>query len=364
MKRTNLIGLAIVVAVILLIAGYQYLSTQTQVVSNLAPGLAEPVTVTGWLGWEKRGLFEDEEVKRILRQNGYIMNIQKKGSIEMVTEPTGTADYLFPSSKVALAIYEQGQAEAVSSETILYSPIVVYSWRSLLPELEQANLVKQDGDIYTLNLNRLVKLVQNGKSWSDIGVTSIKGRIRISSTDPTKSNSGNMFSAIVANIFADTNDIVTNAQLTDEVLDKIAAFFAKMGLTDDSSGDIFAKFLSIGRSTYPFVVGYESQLIEVINEDKLDVSDIITLYPTSTVWSEHEFIPISEDAKGLMTVLSENERIKEIAWERYGFRNLTAQVDTSIFAEHNIATEIQTAVPVPEASVMIKIVERLQEENN
>ncbi len=305
-------------------------------------------------------MFEDEEVQRILRQNGYVMNIQKKGSIEMVSEPVGNADYLFPSSKVALAIYERNQNQPVSSETILYSPIVVYSWRSLLPELEKAKLVVKEGEIYTLNLNRLVNLVQQGKTWEDIGVNSLRGRIRISSTDPTKSNSGNMFAALVANIFANTNDVVTSATLTDEVLTKIDSFFSKMGLTDDSSGDIFAKFLSIGRSTYPFVVGYESQLIEVINEGKLDVSDIVTLYPTATVWSEHEFIPLNEEAKGLSVVLAENDRLKQIAWERYGFRNLTAQVDTSIFASYNIATEIQTAIPVPEAEVMIRITEELR----
>lgn len=359
MKRTNVIGLVIVVVAILLLAGYQYLSTNTELVSNFAPSLAEPVEVTGWLGWEKRGLFEDAEVKQILRRNGYVMNIQKKGSIEMVSEPAGDADYLFPSSKIALAIYEQTQGEDVSAETILYSPIVVYSWRSLLPELESAKLVTLQDNYYTLDLNRLVNLVQEGKTWEDIGVTSLKGRIRISSTDPTKSNSGNMFAALVANIFVGKNDVVTSAELSDEVLSEIATFFGKMGLMDDSSGDIFSKFLSIGRSTYPFVVGYESQLIEVINEGELNVEDIVTLYPTETVWSEHEFIPLTEEAKDLATVLAENEEIKRIAWERYGFRNLTANVDTSIFASHNIATEIQTAVPVPDAEVMIKIVEKL-----
>lgn len=363
----SFIGLGIIIIVITAIGGYQVYNTFIKDADNEngeAVSSEDIKELEGYLGWEKKGFFFDEEVKTILRDEyGIIANNSKKGSIEMVSEPVGEdVDYLFPSSKIALEIYKDTTGTDVSSETIFYSPIVIYSWRSLLPELEKSKLVKQEGNTYILNLEELIKLVMEGKTWEDIGVTSLRGNITVSSTDPTKSNSGNMFSALVANMLNNKNgQVVTDSGLTPELKAQIKSFFDKMGLMDSSSGDIFDKFLNIGKGTYPFVVGYESQLIEVINQGRLNVDDIVTLYPNPTVWSEHEFIPLNDDANKLMRSLSDNERLSKIGWERYGFRKIGANVDEDLYKDKNIAKDINYTTPVPKASVMQEIIKYLEE---
>ena len=46
----------------------------------------------------------------------------------------------------------------------------------------------------------LYSLIIEGKEWSEVGLTDLYGNISIVSTHPSKSNSGNMFAGLLANM--------------------------------------------------------------------------------------------------------------------------------------------------------------------
>ncbi len=48
-------------------------------------------------------------------------------------------------------------------------------------------------------MNKFVAAVKEGKTWADIGLPQLYGSISVKTTDPTKSNSGNMFAGLLAN---------------------------------------------------------------------------------------------------------------------------------------------------------------------
>jgi hypothetical protein len=355
MNLKNYLGLFVIITVILGMGGYALYSsfsgTDTGTVFR-----GEPEAVKGYLGWEKRGFFEDEEVQRIFRDNhGLEVEINKKGSIEMVSEPADGMNYLFPSNKIALELYKNNNPDA-KSETIFFSPIVVYSWQSLIPDLKQAGLVTESDGVHTLDIDKLLGLIQENQTWQDIGAKELQGKITISSTDPSKSSSGNLFSALVLNSFTQKSSAVTMDDLTPEVRQEMSSFFAKMGLLDSSSGDIFEKFLTLGRSTYPFVVGYESQYIELINQNRPNAEQIVPLYPKATVWAEHEFISLDEKGDKLLTALQNQEQFGEISWQEYGLRKTGVSIDNQRYKDYGIAGEVNNFLPLPRVEVMEEVI--------
>ena len=74
--KARIAGLILLVVVILAAGGYYLYSF----------GKPQITTLDGYLGGEKIGLFEDEEVKDVLRKNyGLELEYAKAGSLDMVT---------------------------------------------------------------------------------------------------------------------------------------------------------------------------------------------------------------------------------------------------------------------------------------
>ena len=76
--KTKLIGLGILAAVIIAAAAYVFISNSQTVTE-----------INGYVGGEKIGLLEDEEVQDILRDRyRLVIDYAKAGSIDMVTATT------------------------------------------------------------------------------------------------------------------------------------------------------------------------------------------------------------------------------------------------------------------------------------
>ena len=152
----------------------------------------------GYVGGEKMAFLDNPEVKKILqKQYGLELNATKAGSIEMVKDlPARDVDFLWPSSQVALELFKMNNYPLVKSEIIFNSPIVLYSWDLITQALTASKIVTQEGGIYYVTqFKQLIQHISDGRKWSDIGLNELFGKIAITTTDPTKSNSGNMFAA-------------------------------------------------------------------------------------------------------------------------------------------------------------------------
>ena len=95
--KAKWIGLLLLIVVALGAVGYVWFSQTTQVTE-----------ITGYVGGEKIGLLEDEQVQKILKDKYRLsLDYNRAGSIEMVTTlDRAGQDFLFPSNQTALELFE------------------------------------------------------------------------------------------------------------------------------------------------------------------------------------------------------------------------------------------------------------------
>ena len=246
---------------------------------------------------------------------------------------------------------------------MLNTPIVLYTHQIVLDAFENQGLITTDGDIHYIDMAGLLELIQNDSQWSDIGLPELYGRVSVDTTDPSKSNSGNMFAALVANVL-NGGRTVTETDL-DTILPELQDIFGKLGYMETSSSDLFSQFLRMGVGAEPIIAGYESQLIEYasIYPDEYDRirDDVVMLYPTPTVWSAHVMIALDENGQILLNAM-QDEEVQDLAWKKHGFRtgNYGDIADSGAIPAEGVAASITQVAQVPSYDVMKVIIEQLE----
>ena len=328
-------------------------------------------TVTCFIGSEKDGFLSNLEVKRILRDKyGLEVAFTKMGSIEQATVDSSQIDCLWPSNTSALEIYrDQHQqdfaAGNISYETIFNSPIVLYSWRPLVDTLLKQGLLTQVDQHYTVDTARLVELLTQDPqaTWQSLGVTDLYGNFNVITTDPTRSNSGNMFYGLFANMLAGGQ--VASPEMLRSELPTLKEYYNRQGFMEESTGILFEKFINTGMGASPIIAGYESSLIEfsVANKDSLPLiqNEIRIIYPTPTVWSAHPLIARTANGKLLLEALKDPQ-LQQIAWEQHGFRSGLIGVtnDPIVLNIASIPAEVNSVIPLPRADALIEMLAYLE----
>ena len=352
--KKKIAGLMLLVVLMAVIGGIYF-------VTGNAPQI---VNVDGYVGGEKIELLEDEEIRSVFEEKyGLNVDYSRAGSLDMMTADLSGRDYLFPSSSIALEYYEDLHGSPVQSEIVLNTPIVLYTHQIVLDAFESQGLITTDGDVHYIDMAGLLELIQNGTQWSDIGLSELYGRVSVDTTDPSRSNSGNMFAALVANVL-NGGQTLTEADL-DTILPELQDIFGKLGYMETSSSDLFSQFLRMGVGAEPLIAGYESQLIEyaALYPDEYDRirDDVVMLYPTPTVWSAHVMIALDENGQILLNAM-QDEEIQDIAWKKHGFRtgNYGDIADSGTIPADGVAASITQVAQVPSYDVMKVIIEQLE----
>ena len=350
--KKKLIGLTLLIAVMAVIGGV-----------SIYKGSHRTIAADGYLGGEKIGLFEDEEIQKILSgKYGIDVNYAKAGSLDMVTADLEGRDYLFPSSSIALEYYEEVHGKPLQSEIIFNTPIVIYTHRLVADAFEKEGLITKEGDICYVDMKKLVALIDTDTKWSDIGVNELYGKISVDTTDPVKSNSGCMFAVLLANVLND-GETLTQQDYA-KVMPQLKRIYEKLGYMETSSADLFSQFLKLGVGAKPLAAGYESQLIEYAAQNPSDYEkikdDLIVLYPSPTVWSSHVLIALDENGKQLLTAL-QDEELLQLAWSAHGFRTGSAGTisDMDNVPVKGIAKDITRVMQVPDYAVIERILQGL-----
>lgn len=352
--KKKIAGLMLLVVLMAVIGGIYF-------VTGNAPQI---VNVDGYVGGEKIELLEDEEIRSVFEEKyGLNVDYSRAGSLDMMTADLSGRDYLFPSSSIALEYYEDLHGSPVQSEIVLNTPIVLYTHQIVLDAFENQGLITTDGDVHYIDMAGLLELIQNGTQWSDIGLSELYGRVSVDTTDPSRSNSGNMFAALVANVL-NGGQTLTEADL-DTILPELQDIFGKLGYMETSSSDLFSQFLRMGVGAEPLIAGYESQLIEyaALYPDEYDRirDDVVMLYPAPTVWSAHVMIALDENGQILLNAM-QDEEIQDIAWKKHGFRtgNYGDIADSGTIPADGVAASITQVAQVPSYDVMKVIIEQLE----
>ena len=318
-SKSKWIGLIILLAVIGAAAVYLLLGGGPQ---------PEPAVLRGYVGGEKIGLLEDEAVQDILERNyGLTLDYAKAGSLDMVTADHEGRNFLFPSSQTALEYYQQLCGAPDKSQIVFNTPIVLYTHRPILEAFQKKGLVTERDGVYYMDMATLVAEIKAGTAWADLGLPELYGTVAVNTTDPVRSNSGNMFAGLLANVLCGG---VADADSVEAVLPRLKAIFEKLGYMEASSSDLFDQFLKTGMGAKPVIAGYENQLLEFAVENPEDWAqlkdDIVLIYPTPTVWSSHIFIALDEAGEAGIDALLDEE-VQRLAWENHGFRTEVSGTD-------------------------------------
>lgn len=325
----------------------------------------ELVIVTGRAGSEKIAFLQSEKVQELLAGQGLKVAVKKAGSVEMVQESSSDDDFLWPASQINVESFKNSASgtRLQQSADIFNSPIVLYSWDIVTEALIKAGIVQhKEGVNYIVDLPKLLELVKAKKQWKEIGLAQLYGSIIIRTTDPSKSNSGNMFAALTANTL--NNGEVVATDTVDNVLPQVKDLYARLGYMEQSSSDLFEKFLQQGVGAYPMIVGYENQLVEysLLHKEHIELlkAKVRILYPVPTVWASHPLIALSENGKKLFAALKE-PKIQKLAWEQHGFRSglMGVENDPSVLEVIGLPKSIDAVMPMPSAAVMSKITTQL-----
>ncbi len=351
--KKKIFGLILLAAVMAAIGAIYYLRQE-------AP---RQIAVDGYLGGEKIGFLEDEEVQKILKDRyGITADYARAGSLDMVTADLEGMDYLFPSSSTALEYYQDLHGAPERSEIILNTPIVLYTHRIVLDAFEEQGIARQQEGVWYLDMAELTALIEAETPWSQIGLSQLYGTISVDTTDPSRSNSGNMFAALLANVL-NGGEVVT-AEALPEILPRLQAILANLGYMETSSSDLFSQFLRMGVGAKPLIVGYESQLIEYAAENPTQwesmQEDIVMVYPTPTLWSAHVLISLDEKGTAFLEALLDEE-IQTLAWEKHGFRtgSYLAPEGSDTGNLPGVADSLTQITQIPTYEVMREMIQEL-----
>ena len=159
--KAKWIGLLLLIVVALGAVGYVWFSQSTQVTE-----------ITGYVGGEKIGLLEDEQVQKILKDKYRLsLDYNRAGSIEMVTTlDRAGQDFLFPSNQTALELFEGEGGAPEKSQIVFNTPIVLYTHAAVAEALTAEGVFSQSGGVLTADMEQLVALMESGAQWSDVGL--------------------------------------------------------------------------------------------------------------------------------------------------------------------------------------------------
>lgn len=330
-RKEVCIGLGILVILVLIIIGIKFFSTNGESIieSNLK-------TVYVATGGGKENFLADDEVNKIMKKK-YGLNViydsWSNGKLiknPLVREDGTKYDVMFCSDQRFYDYYKlapdttKGEAARYTVQKgglTLNTPIVIYSWDTVVDALiEQKIVTEKDGVYYITDMPKLISYILEGKKWKDIGVDMLYGSINIDSTDPVTSSPGATYYGLLLSIMCD-------GEITDEAvaenLPKLKEFYTKSGYMNNTPADLFELYLKTGVGGKPMIVDYEKSVIDFANsnpdgweqvKDKMRI-----LYPTPTIWNSH-CIASFDEAGDEYYEAYEDKEIQQIAWSKYGFR--------------------------------------------
>ena len=334
MDRKKQIGLGVLILLIIIgaIVGFKILSEN----KNGEVDLSKLTTVYVATGGGKEDFLADEDIVRIMQQR-YGLNVVydswSNGKLiknELVREDGTKYDLMFTSDQRFYDYYKlapdasKGEAKrnsVLNGGLILNTPIVIYSWDTVVDALIKENIVTlKEGVYYITDMNKLIDYILQGKTWKDIGLDMLYGSINIDSTDPVTSSPGATYYGLLLSIMCQENVTEENMR---ENLPKLKEFYTKSGYMNNTPADLFEMYLKTGVGGKPMIVDYEKSMIEFANSNPdgwNQVKDKVRiLYPVPTIWNSH-CIASFDDVGNQYYKAYEDKEISQIAWSKYGFR--------------------------------------------
>lgn len=296
-------------------------------------------SVNGLIGSEKAPFFADQRVKDALARHGISVDVTAVGSRDMSTSPAlGQTDFAFPSSRPA-ADKVNATREAAAVFEPFHSPLAVATFEPIRALLQSAGVVRKEGEHWAFDMTKYYELAAKGTRWDALpGNTAYRASkaVLVTTTDLRRSNSAAMYLALVAYVAGGKNVVATAAQ-ADALVPKVASFFLAQGYTGRSTEEPFEDYLSAGMGKTPMVLIYEAQYLgRQIAGDGSIASNMVLMYPTPDVVTQHTLLAYTEEAKRLGELLQNDAELARLA-ATYGFRPRQPQVFAEVLQQAGVA---------------------------
>ena len=377
--KKQVVGIIVLAILILGIIGLKFYKDSRKSIEEDGTHGENLTNVTIAVGGGKEDFLADEKVNEIMK-NKYginpIYDSWSNGKLiinPLVREDGSKYDLMFCSDQRFYDYYKlspdssKGEAEryrVLNGGLTLNTPIVIYSWDTVVDALITENIVTiQDGTYYITDMNKLLGYILEGKKWSEIGLNMLYGSINIASTDPVTSSPGATYYGLLLSIMCEGN--VTEASMQ-ENLPKLKEFYEKSGYMNNTPADLFDRYLKTGMGGEPMIVDYEKSMVEFANSNPdgfNQVKDHIRiLYPSPTIWNSHCIATFTEEGNKYMQVFEDPE-IGQIAWEKYGFRTgvTGGSYDVSSLGINGIPQTITSTVSSLKMSMYENLISYLSE---
>ena len=237
-------------------------------------------------------------------------------------------DYYETPANISLGEKERDTVK--TNYSFLTTPLVIYTWDSILNVLVENGIVSEvNGTYYITNMNAFLELISGNNKWSDIGLN-IEGNINVETESLKPYNSAAAFYELL--LLSISNGDLSENNLN-QVLSDFNEIYSKKNFLSSSDSDLFDLFLRLGINSKPMIAGYESEIIKFSNEypdvyatlkDKVKI-----LYPASTIMSSYPIATLDDD--GALVKSFDDKEIQEIILKEYGLRvdNGTVNYDVS-----------------------------------
>ena len=378
----KIIGIIILVLLIAIMVGSKALMPSNDD-TNLGNGVSsgedysDLTQVTVATGGGKEGFLANEKVLDIMR-NKYGINpvydSWSNGKLivnPLVREDGSKYDLMFCSDQRYYDYYKlspdksKGEAERYHVQNgglILNTPIVIYSWDTVVDALMKENIVTQsEGTYYISDMDKLLSYILEGKKWSEIGLD-LYGNINIRSTDPVTSSPGATYYGLLLSIMSGGQVTGDNIEAN---LPKLKEFYEKSGYMNNTPADLFDSYLKTGMGGQPMIVDYEKSIVEFATSNPNgfeQVKDHIRiLYPTPTIWNSHCIATFTDEGNEYLKIYDDPE-IGQIAWEGYGFRTgvTGGNYDVSALGINGIPQSITKTVTGLKMNIYDRLIEYLK----
>ncbi|MEW2546014.1 substrate-binding domain-containing protein [Streptomyces sp. NPDC047002] len=320
--KTRILG---IVLAVVLTGGVASLVVTRLSADGTGPATKTAVQVHGVIGSEKADFFADPAVRKALAAEGFTVKAVTSGSWAMQDQPLKGEDFAFPSS--------QAPADALAAQLHVtrelprpfYSPLVVVATRAAAQVLADNGLASLDAAHRgTLRMAAYLKAADRDTTWQDLkgaaAHAELRGTLTITSTDPETSNSGALLLAD-AGYVANGDSVVTDQAGLDRTAPLLKKLVAAQGAQKSSSEEPFTDFIS-GVGT-PLVLAYESQVAALLLAHQ-DPGDLVTLYPDTTVSSDHTVVPLTPAGRRFSELLTSDPELQRLE-VAHGFRPRAAR---------------------------------------
>ncbi|WP_316520673.1 substrate-binding domain-containing protein [Kitasatospora brasiliensis] len=324
---------------------------------------AEPVTVTGLIGSEKRDFFDDPDVKAELKKQHLVVKAEPTGSWTMAEQARNTPnlDFAFPASSAPALDIQRDWKLKDSPRVQFYSPLVIVTHASVADVLKKNQLADEKDGVWTFQMDKYVAaLKQGGQRWKDLtGAAAhpeLDGLVYVSTTDPESSSSGALYLAILSYL-ANGNQVVSDDAGVKAVQDVLYTANRVQGLQKVSSDGPFREF---GAGVNTLVFAYESQAAALPLQGR-PTGDMVVMYPTTTIKTDHTLVARTDGGRKLADALVNDPELRRLE-ARFGLR---PDAEPGLFwdvmkdKQPHFVPDVRTAglalAPVPSLDYMSKL---------